>query len=59
MPMRWQTKFINRGQSLHATTVEILKTYMVHQEQLTDAHYKKNSRDNSRKQVGQGQNSNW
>ena len=57
--MRWQTKFINRGQSLHATTVEILKTYMVHQEQLTDAHYKKNSRDNSRKQVGQGQNSNW
>ena len=58
MPMRWRTNFINSGQSLHTTTLESLKTYMVYQEQQTDAHCKKLSRDNSRKSNNQGRNSN-
>ena len=37
MLMKWRTNFINSGQSLHTTTLETLKTYMVYQEQQTDA----------------------
>ena len=41
MPLRWRTNFINSGQSLHNSTIENVKTYMVHQEHQTDAHWKK------------------
>ena len=37
MPMKWRTNFINSGQTLHSTTLESLKTYMVYQEHQTDA----------------------
>ena len=40
MPMWWQTIFINSGQILHTSTMEDLRTYMVHQEHQMDAHYK-------------------
>ena len=35
MPMRWRTNFINSGQSLHTSSIEALRTYMVHQENQT------------------------
>lgn len=41
MPIRWQTNFINSGQTLLSTTTDLLRTYMVQQEQQTDAHCKK------------------
>ena len=41
MPVRWRTNFINSGQSLQTTTTDLLQTYMVQQEQQTDAHCKK------------------
>ena len=56
MPNRWRTNFINSGQSLHTTMLEALKTYMVHQEQQTDAHRCKNKENNNRN--GQGRNFN-
>ena len=42
MPNRWRTNFVNSGQSLHTTSLESLKTYVVHQEQQSDAHCRKN-----------------
>ena len=41
MPVRWRTNFINSDQSLQSTTTDLLQTYMVQQEQQTDAHCKK------------------
>ncbi len=41
MPVRWRTNFINSGQSLQSTTTDLLQTYMVQQEQQTDAHRKR------------------
>ena len=41
MPSRWRTNFINSGHILHTTSTEALKTYMIQQEQQTDAHRKK------------------
>ena len=38
MPIRWRTNFINSGQSLHSLSIESLRTYMVQQENQTDAH---------------------
>ena len=38
-PNRWHTNFISSSQSLHTTTLDVLKTYMVHQEQKNDTHY--------------------
>ena len=35
-----QTNFINIGQSLYTSTIEILRTYMMHQEYQTDTHCK-------------------
>ena len=55
MPMKWRTNFINSEQSLHTTTLETLKTYMVYQEQQTDAMRKKKNKDGKRKQ-DQGRN---
>ena len=55
MPNRWRTNFINSDQSLHMTTLEALKTYIVHQEQ-TDTHRRKNKENNKRN--GQGRNFN-
>ena len=55
MPMKWRTNFINSGQSLHSTTLEALKTYMVYQEQQTDALCWKKSKEGNKKQ---GQNKN-
>ncbi len=49
MPMKWQTNFINSGQSLHSTTLEALKTYMVYQEQQTDALRTKKKKKDQRK----------
>ena len=48
MPLRWRMNFINSGQSLHESTSEVIKTYMIHQEFQTDAHRRK-SRDNNHK----------
>ena len=56
MPTRWQTNFINSGQSVMATSIEAIRTYMVQQEQQTDAHRKK-TRETNRKSQGQGSNS--
>ena len=50
MPMKWRTNFINSGQSLHTTTLEALKTYMVYQEQQTDALRRKKSKDGKKNQ---------
>ena len=47
--------FINSGQSLHITTLETLKTYMVYQEQQTDAMRRKKNKEGTRNQ-GQGRN---
>ena len=44
MPTCWRTNFITSEQSLQTTTVEALRTYMVHQEAQTHAHHWK-SRD--------------
>ncbi len=49
MPMKWRTNFINSGQSLHTTTLEALKTYMVYQEQQTDALRRKKSKEGNKK----------
>ena len=54
MPMKWRTNFINSGQSLHSTTLEALKTYMVYQEQQTDALRTKKNKEGPKK--GQGKN---
>ena len=48
MPLRWRTNFINSGQSLHKSILEVVKTYMIHQEFQTDTHRRK-SRDNNHK----------
>ena len=57
MPMKWQTNFINSGQSLHSTTLESMKTYMVYQEQSTDALRRKKGKETKRQ--GQGRNANF
>lgn len=57
MPTRWRTNFLNSGQSLMTTNMEVLRTYMVQQEQQTDAHRKK-TRDVNRKSQNQGNNNN-
>ena len=38
MPPRWQTKFVNSGQDYLSSSLEIISTYMVQQEILTNAH---------------------
>ena len=48
MPIRWRTNFINSGQSLHSSSIESLRTYMVQQENQTDAHRHK-ARDGNKK----------
>ena len=48
MPMKWRTHFINSGQSLHSTTLKNLKTYMVYQEQQTDALRRKKGKETKR-----------
>lgn len=50
MPLRWRTNFINSGQSLHESSLEVIKTYMIHQEHQTDAHRRKTRDANSKKQ---------
>ena len=52
MPMKWRTNFINSGQSLHSTTLETLKIYMVYQEQQIDAQRRKKGKET--KKQGQG-----
>ena len=47
--MKWQTNFINSGQSIHSTTLETLKTYMIYQEQQTVAIKKKKKKRNKQK----------
>ena len=54
MPLRWRTNFIISGQSLHNSSIESLKTYMVHQEHQSDAHWKKNNKDNNKRSNGSG-----
>ena len=48
MPLRWRTNFINSGQSLHESSLEVIKTYMIHQEHQTDAHRRKTRDANSK-----------
>ncbi len=50
MPIRWRTNFVNSGQTIHSSTIESLRTYMLHQEQQTDLHRLKKSKDKSKKQ---------
>ena len=57
MPMKWRTNFINSGQSLHSTTLESLKTYMVYQEQQMGALRRKKGKETKRQ--GQGYNTNF
>ena len=55
--MKWRTNFINSGQSLHRTSIETLKTYMVYQEQQTETQRRKRDKKNGRK-TSQNHNSN-
>ena len=48
--LRWRTNFINSGQSLHESSFEVIKTYMIHQEHQTDAHGRRSQDINSKKQ---------
>ena len=48
MPIWWRTNFINSGQSLFSLSIESLQTYMVQQENQTDAHRRK-ARDGNKK----------
>ena len=57
MPMKWRTNFINSGQSLHSTTLGTLKTYMIYQEQQTDALQRKKGKKTKRQ--GPNCNSNF
>ena len=50
MPIRWRTNFVNSGQTIHSSTIESLRTYMLNQEQQTDLHRLKKSKDKSKKQ---------
>ena len=51
MPLRWRTNFINSGKSLHKSSLEVIKTYMIHQEHQTDAHRRKTRNANTKKTV--------
>ena len=48
MPTRWRTNFINSGQTLHSSTIESLKIYMIHQEQQTGNHWLKKAKDKNK-----------
>ena len=57
MPLRSRTNFINNGQSLHESSLEVIKTYMIHQEHQTDAHMRKPRDANSKKPSSSRRNS--
>ena len=55
MPVRWRTNFVNLGQTLSTASFDSLKTYMLHQEQQTNTHCLKKSRDKNKARVIQDQ----
>lgn len=58
MPLNWCTNFVNSGQTLHASTMESIKTYKIHQEQQTDGHCQKKSKEKAKNNGTKNSNNN-